>query len=145
MEYRKIAALKGAAAAAGAIPLTRRDRLECWARALDRRGSAGLNSLLRTEHVVRRQLSSLRADNSPLSVALEDPLLRVAGLADDSYAEAKRFFELTDHELHWIICSCHCGDTIGAETVAGRVRAIITRPAEPVGRWLQRMFFAAPE
>lgn len=141
MEYKRIVEAKRAGEATPAGPLARTDRLERWAAALDRLGGARLNSLLRTEHIERGLLSSLRADDSPLSVAFEDPVLRVAGLRDDSYGEAKRFFELRDHELHWIICSCHFGETVSAAMVAGRVRAIMTRPAEPVGRWMMRMFF----
>lgn len=141
MEHRKIVEIARAGRAVQAGPLSRRDRLAHWAAALERLGRAPLNSLLRTEHIVRSELPRLRADDSPLSVAFDEPLLRVAGLADDSYGEAKRFFDLTDHELHWIICSCHLGEAVPAEAVAGRVRAIMLRPAEPVGRWLQRMFF----
>jgi hypothetical protein len=140
MEHRKIAAVERAGEAA-AVPLTRIDRLARWAEALDRLEGAELNALLRTEHILRGELTNLRADNSPLAVAFEDPLLRIAGLRDDTYGEAKRFFDLSDHELHWIICSCHFGRAVAADTVAGRVRAILSRPAEPVGRWLMRLFF----
>jgi hypothetical protein len=49
----------------------------------------------------------MRGDGSPISVAFEDPVLRAAGLENDNYGEAKRFFELTDGQLHEIICYCH--------------------------------------
>ncbi len=38
----------------------------------------------------------MRSDHSPVSVAFSDPVLRVAGLSDDTFGEAKRFFELED-------------------------------------------------
>ena len=44
-------------------------------------------------------------------MAFNDPVLRAAGLRDDSYGEAKRFFELTDRQLHWLVCYCHYGQS----------------------------------
>jgi hypothetical protein len=60
----------------------------------------------------------MRSDGSPISVAFADPVLRAAGLENDSYGEAKRFFELTDRQLHKIICYCHFGATVNAATAA---------------------------
>jgi hypothetical protein len=48
--------------------------------------------------------AAMRSDSSPISVAFADPVLRAAGLENDSYGEAKRFFKLTDRQLHKIIC-----------------------------------------
>ena len=67
----------------------------------------------------------MRDDGSPISVAFEDPVLRVAGLENDNYGEAKRFFELTDRQLHEIICYCHFGATVSAVTAARHIRAAI--------------------
>jgi hypothetical protein len=69
----------------------------------------------------------MRSDGSPISVAFEDPVLRAAGLENDSYGEAKRFFELTDHQLHRVICYCHFGETLSAATAAHYIRAVPTR------------------
>ncbi|TJX31685.1 MAG: hypothetical protein E5W21_30815, partial [Mesorhizobium sp.] len=63
-----------------------------------------------------------RADGSPISVALEDPLLKAAGLRNDTYGEALRFFELSDWQLHEIVCSCHVGATMQSKWAAARVR-----------------------
>ena len=68
----------------------------------------------------------MRHDNSPLTVALEDAIFRAQGLRDDTYGEAKRFFELTDRQLHEIVCHCHVGATIRARWAASRVRAAIS-------------------
>jgi hypothetical protein len=42
---------------------------------------------------------ALRATDSPISVAFADPILRAAGLKDDTYGEAERFFEITDGDV----------------------------------------------
>ena len=68
----------------------------------------------------------MRSDDSPISVAFEDPMLRAAGMKDDSYGEARRFFELTDGQLHEVICYCHLGETVSAATVARHVRAVLS-------------------
>jgi hypothetical protein len=65
----------------------------------------------------------MRADDSPISVAFADPVLRAAGLKNDTYGEGKRFFEITDWQLHDILCFCHFGATMTAETAAWGVRA----------------------
>jgi hypothetical protein len=44
-------------------------------------------------------------------------------MRNDSYGEAKRFFEISDWQLHDILCYCHYGSTMTAETAAKRVRA----------------------
>jgi len=123
MEHKTLAELERAAEAIP-IPLTRSERLERWAAALAKLGGARLNSLLRTEYVAPEALAQVRADNSPLSVAAEDPVLRVAGLKNDTFGESMRFFELSEHELHRIVCYCHYGETMSAEEAAHRVRAM---------------------
>ena len=67
----------------------------------------------------------MRRVNSPFSIAFEDPVLRAEGLGSDTYGDAKRFFELTDRQLHNIVCYCHLGASISAEATACRVRAAI--------------------
>jgi len=123
MELKTLAELERTAEATP-LPLTRTERLARWAKALAKRGGARLNSLLRTEYVAPEALAQVRAENSPLSVAAEDPVLRVAGLKDDTYGEAMRFFDLSEHELHRIVCYCHYGESMSAEEAAHRVRAM---------------------
>lgn len=141
MEYKSAAEIERTGAAAIPIPETRAERLLRWAEALERMGGARLHTLWRTEHAARSARASIRADGSPLSVAFADPVLRIAGLADDTYAEAKRFFQLSDYELHWIVCYCHFGETMSSEAAARQVRAMaIAGPPVSVGRWLARLF-----
>ncbi|MBP2238793.1 succinate dehydrogenase flavin-adding protein (antitoxin of CptAB toxin-antitoxin module) [Sinorhizobium kostiense] len=47
-------------------------------------------------------------------------MLRAEGLSDDTYGEAKRFFELTDWQLHKIVCGS--GTTVRADTAAQWIR-----------------------
>ena len=104
--------------------LSRSERLERWAVALERLGEARLRTLRETEHHHYDDRLKLREDGSPLTVAFEEPVLRSAGLKDDTFGEAARFFNLSDWELHNVLCYCHFGDTVSAREVASRVRTM---------------------
>ena len=106
-------------------PMSRSERLERWAELLERNPDRRLSTLHQTEYQPVRARGAMRDDGSPISVAFEDPVLRVAGLENDNYGEAKRFFELTDRQLHEIICYCHFGATVNAVTAARHIRAAI--------------------
>ncbi|OHV87412.1 hypothetical protein [Mesorhizobium sp. ORS 3428] len=105
---------------------TRIQKIKRWAELLERNPSRCLSALNGTEYLYPNMREQARAPGSPLTVAFEDPLLRAAGLQSDTYGEAKRFFQLSDWELHEIVCSCHTGATMQAGWAAGRVRRIIT-------------------
>jgi hypothetical protein len=105
--------------------MSRSERLERWAELLERNPDRRLSTLHQTEYQPVRARGAMRGDGSPISVAFEDPVLRVAGLENDNYGEAKRFFELTDRQLHEIICYCHLGATVSAVTAARHIRAAI--------------------
>ncbi|MDG4874980.1 hypothetical protein P9273_07710 [Mesorhizobium sp. WSM4935] len=110
----------------GPIPLaTKRQRIERWAALLDRNPARCLAALTGTEYVDPEVRERVRADGSALAVAFDDPLLRAAGLQSDTYGEARRFFELSDWQLHDIVCSCHTGATMQASWAAARVRRLI--------------------
>ncbi|MDZ4226342.1 MAG: hypothetical protein U1C66_02540 [Patescibacteria group bacterium] len=111
--------------------MTRKQKLERWAELLDVKTGQRLNTLHGTEYQMGLTREDMRADNSPISVAFKDPVLRTAGLRDDTYGEAKRFFELTDWQLHDILCYCHFGSTMTAETAARGVRAANTGKPGP--------------
>ena len=104
--------------------LGRHQRLERWALALERLGDARLNTLRETEHQRYHERVLMREDNSPLTVALGDPVLRSAGLKDDTFGEAARFFDLSDWDLHGVLCYCHYGASVQASEVAARVRMV---------------------
>ncbi|UVK54603.1 hypothetical protein DBIPINDM_003337 [Mesorhizobium sp. AR02] len=105
--------------------MSRSERLERWAELLERNPDRRLSTLPQTEYQPVRARVAMRGDGSPISVAFEDPVLRAAGLENDNYGEAKRFFELTDRQLHEIICYCHFGATVSAATAARHIRAAI--------------------
>jgi hypothetical protein len=107
--------------------LSRGQRLARWAEALDRCKGAPLRTLHQTEFAPRAERLLMRQDNSPLTVAYEDPILRSAGLRSDTFGEAARFFKLSDWELHAILCYCHHGEEVSASDTAARVRAIQRR------------------
>jgi hypothetical protein len=74
-----------------------------------------------------RSRSALQQENSPLTVAFEDPVLRSAGLTNDTFGEVARFFGLSHWQLHEVVCNCHFGETVAAEAVAARVRRLSGR------------------
>jgi hypothetical protein len=106
--------------------MSRSERLERWAKLLERNPGRRLSTLPQTEYQPARARATMRGDGSPIAVAFDDPVLRAAGLENDSYGEAKRFFKLTDGQLHEIICYCHFGETVNAATAAHHIRAVLT-------------------
>ncbi len=103
--------------------MSKRQRLERWAEALERSPQRYLRSLFETEYMSPGRRYALREDNSPLTVAFEDSVLRAEGLESDRYGDAMKFFDLTDKHLHYIVCYCHPGPTMRPKAVARRVRA----------------------
>jgi hypothetical protein len=124
MEHRTYAELDGLAAVIHPQKLTKKELLERWALALERRKGARLRTLRETEYKPAKERSALQQDNSPLTVAFEDPVLRSAGLTSDRFGEVARFFGLSHWQLHDVVCNCHFGETVAAETVAVRVRCL---------------------
>jgi hypothetical protein len=110
--------------------MTREERLERWAMLLEREPDRRLGSLPGTEYQPAETRATMRSFGSPISVAFEDPVLRAEGLRDDSYGEAKRFFELTDWQMHDIVCYCHHGMSMTAASAARFVRAAIGGAAQ---------------
>ncbi|MBB3137528.1 hypothetical protein FHS26_005290 [Rhizobium pisi] len=104
------------------LELTRRERLERWAESLEHSPRPFLRTLHETEYKPIADRLALRDDGTPLSVAFADPILRAAGMENDSYGEAKRFFELSDEQLHDLVCFCHFGEQVSAAVIARRLR-----------------------
>ena len=106
--------------------MSRSQRLERWAQLLERDPDRRLSTLHQTEYQPANARAIMRGDDTPISIAFHDPVLSGAGLKNDSYGEAKRFFELTDGQLHEVICYCHFGATVSAATAASHIRAVLT-------------------
>jgi predicted acyl esterase len=110
--------------------LTRSQRLERWAQLLEQNPERRLSTLHQTEYQPASQRAAMRGDSTPISVAFDDPVLRAAGLEDDSYGEAKRFFQLSDRQLHNVICYCHFGATVNAATAAYYIRRLVPKAGQ---------------
>jgi hypothetical protein len=104
--------------------MTRQERLQRWIELLERDPSRRLNSLGEIEYKPPSERALIRNDDSPLTIAYEDPVLRTEGLASDRLGDAMNFFELSDAEAHRALCSCLGGRTMDASAFAQRVRSI---------------------
>ncbi|RWX67918.1 hypothetical protein EN780_10805 [Mesorhizobium sp. M4B.F.Ca.ET.089.01.1.1] len=118
---------------------TRAQRLERWAKLLEQNLDRRLVALTGTEYTAPDLRDKMRCAGSPIDVAFEDPIFRAQGLADDTYGEGRRFFELSDWQLHEIVCHCHVGASLPARWTASRVRAAIS-PGSGVFAWLRALF-----
>ena len=112
------------------IGMSRRERLERWAELLERQPNRRLSTIEGTEFGSRREREAKRSDDSPLTVAFEDPVLRAAGLRGDRVGDAVEFFDLSHDEVHRLVCYCHYGRMVSPGTVAARVR-MMARQDEP--------------
>ena len=126
MEYKTLRELQtlGRTTPVNPRTMSRRERLERWAVILGGLGQRPLTALSRVESVSRQQRPSLRADNSPLVVAFEDPVLRKEGLASDRLGDAMTFFELSPRHAHYLVCDCYYQGTMTAGRVASRLRTL---------------------
>lgn len=70
-------------------------------------------------------LEQIGIRGSAFEAAAADPILHDAGLIGESVADAQRFFELSQHELHEF--SCDCGGDITSEDMANRIESIAAR------------------
>jgi len=104
--------------------MTWRERLERWAEVLDRDPERCLETLDEIECAGDVERLFMRANNSPLAVALEDPALIAAGLKSDRLGDALTFFAMSESEAHYIMCSCLYGWTTSAGAAAARIRKL---------------------
>jgi hypothetical protein len=102
--------------------MTRQERLQRWIELLERNPSRRLNSLGEIEYQPPAERALVRANDSPLTVAYEDPVLRTEGLASDRLGDAMKFFELTEGQAHYALCSCLSGRHMEASSFAQRLR-----------------------
>jgi hypothetical protein len=118
------------------VAMTRTDRLERWIELLARDPSRRLNTFHEIEHKPADARRASRVDNSPMSVAFSDPVLRADGLASDRVGDAMDFFELSEGDIHRAFCSCFYGESMRAGEVAERLKGM-TRPtlSAPIAIW----------
>ncbi|MBZ9988149.1 hypothetical protein LB572_13705 [Mesorhizobium sp. BH1-1-5] len=131
MKHQTIQDLNGVAQVEAIFPvMPRRQRLERWAALLERNPERCLAAFPGTEYMTFEVREKAQCLGSPLSVAFADPILCAQGLKNDTYGEAKRFFELADWQLHAIVCHCHVGGTMKAGWAAVQVRSAIEKEGE---------------
>ncbi|MDB5649383.1 MAG: hypothetical protein JWL62_903, partial [Hyphomicrobiales bacterium] len=122
MEFKSLADLKDIAHITPIVTrLTRAQKIAIWVEALERDPARVLNPLPEIEWVAPSERTGLRVDGSPLSIALEQPALRAAGLSSDRLGEALAFFELSEPQAHDALCSCRYGRTMHAGAAAKRI------------------------
>jgi hypothetical protein len=109
--------------------MCREERLARWVEALEREPKRILRPLHEIEFRKPSERRAIRANNSPLTVAYEDPVLRAEGLTSDRLGDAIDFFQLSDHEAHTAFCSCHLGSSFEASHAAARVKSLLNRGA----------------
>ena len=126
MQHRSVERIAGEADVLTIASLSRRGRLERWAEVLERQ-PARLRAIPDVEHGGRREREARRVDQSPLTVAYQDPMLRAAGLGGDTIGDAAAFFGLSHAQLHHLVCSCHHGLTMDPQATAAEVRALTQR------------------
>ena len=114
--------------------MSKQERLMRWADLLERQGNRLLRSLIEVEYVPPQERAEMRVDDSAISVAFEDPVLRAEGLKSDKFGDAAGFFDLSEAEVHYVVCYCHHGPQVDARAVAGAVRHVAAgRGVHPVG------------
>lgn len=114
--------------------MARTQRLEHWAMLLEQNPERCLAAFPGTEYMILDARHKAQCLGSALSIASADPVLRAQGLKDDTYGEAKRFFELADWQLHAIVCHCHVGGTMKAGWAAVQVRSAIDKESKLFSR-----------
>ena len=118
-------------AEAPAQPISKDERLRRWINLLEENPGRKLQTLYETEFQPPIVRDAMRADNSAISVAFEDPILRREGLRGDTYGDAKKFFGLSDREIHFTLCFCLGGSAMSAGTAARRLEAFLPRLRRP--------------
>jgi len=101
--------------------MSRRDKLLRFA-AIVRSARKNFGLYHNLEGYNPEQLGSIGINGSAFDAAAADPILRDAGADLHTVADAQRFFELSQHELHEF--SCDCGGAITNDDMANRIESI---------------------
>jgi hypothetical protein len=126
MQHRSVERIAGEADVLPLASLSPRERLERWAEVLERH-PARLRAIPEVEQGGRRAREARRVDQSPLTVAYQDPVLRAAGLRGDTIGAAAGFFGLSQAQLHHLVCGCRHGPTLEPQVTAAELRALTQR------------------
>lgn len=110
----------------GLMRMSRRERLERWADVLALHGGR-LNALRQIEYLRPSERRAYRGENTPLTVAFSDPVLREEGLKGETLGEAMDFFELNEIDAHDLFCDCHYHGTMTGPGLSARLRSYLRR------------------
>ena len=140
MRHTPVEALQGLADVrpTQGAPLSRLERLRRWASLLEREPARVLRPLYRVELYADYERARMRGDNTPLSVAYADPVLRDEGLASDRLGDGGGFFGLGARDMHALVCDCRYGGRMRAGDVAKRLRALAD--PSPLRRFWARLW-----
>jgi hypothetical protein len=131
MKYKNLEQIAREADVHPAAAMSRRERLERWAELLEQQPDRRLSSIEGIEFGPRHERLAKRADHSPLTVAFQDPVLRAEGLRGDRVGDAVDVFELSEGDVHHLVCFCHYGQTVSSGAVAARLRVMARRVQLP--------------
>jgi hypothetical protein len=101
--------------------MTRREKLLRFAEIVRSR-SVNFSLFDGLERYSPEQLQLSGTAGTAFEAAAADPILRDAGLTGNTVADAMKFFELSQHELHEF--SCYCGGAIANSDMANRIERI---------------------
>ena len=76
--------------------MNRPERIKRWIALLNKEPLRRLNALDEIEYMLPSDRPLARADDSPLTVAFNDPVFRREGLESDRLGDAMAFFELSE-------------------------------------------------
>lgn len=110
--------------------MPRRDRLARWADVLSAHGGS-LEALQRIEYLRPAERRAYRAENTPLTVAFRDPVLRDEGLKGDTLGDVMDFFQLSEGDAHTLFCDCHHEGSMTGSGLSARLRSYIRRHETP--------------
>ena len=132
MEHKPLSELEAIADVerAETVFMTRQQRVQRWIEVLAAQPNRLLRPLYEIEYCAPGDRRGCRADNSPLSVAYDDRVLRAQGLQSDRVGDCMDFFAITEHQVHYAFCSCHVGSSFKSKETANRLRRLL--PAKSI-------------
>jgi hypothetical protein len=140
MEHKKLDQLRSVAdvqAPDAVRTMSRVERIQRWIDLLEREPARRLHAIPEIEYMLPADRPLARADDSPLTIAYEDPVFRAQGLLSDRLGDAMGFFELTENEAHHAFCSCLGGHMMDSSAFARRLRdATLGRARIVSGAWI---------
>lgn len=103
------------------VTMSRAAKIERWARLVEKT-DYNFYIFHRLEYMSEGERDAQCHPGSAFAVAANDPVLKDAGLAGPTIGDAKKFFEISDQQLHAF--SCDCSGHISNNNMAARIRGL---------------------